>query len=75
MSDFSAGYFISLFLALVIYLIGASVSWSKANSHYAQRCAKACDEKVASRDDGICSCLDGRVFAWQQGYTLHLGKP
>lgn len=66
----------SVFIALFVVTAFAVHDGCKQLNGWDDRCETTCVSRgqVHSRGNGVCTCRDGTVWIWREGYTQRLGE-
>lgn len=76
MSDLGAGVMMGVVTTLFVVLMAGISMAARTDNEYIARCAAACKavhSAQLSRIDGVCTCRNGNVFAWSEGYSVKVG--
>jgi hypothetical protein len=72
--DISTGFAGGLIAAALLVVVGGAYFSINSSLNHRARCETACQRAMPrTYGDGLCVCKNGRVYAWQEGYTRRLG--
>lgn len=75
--DEGAAYFLAFVFGAVLFFFTCGTLARRCERYdgYESRCKKQCAKsgEVFARESGACTCRDGTVWVWQEGYSRKLG--